>query len=133
LRTNIRVTGLVIQNGKILLIHRFKHGDEYWVFPGGGVEEGETWEEALHREMMEETGLKLAAYLYLGEAYDNPTCVFYACELEPGIPTLGGPEREEQSPENQHIPEWVALENLQELKGIFPKLDRKFLPDYRAG
>jgi 8-oxo-dGTP pyrophosphatase MutT (NUDIX family) len=32
----------------------------YWVTPGGGVEEGETYEQAAHRELWEETGISLA-------------------------------------------------------------------------
>jgi ADP-ribose pyrophosphatase YjhB (NUDIX family) len=39
-----RATAIIIENGKILLIKRIKSGMEYFVVPGGGVEEGETLE-----------------------------------------------------------------------------------------
>jgi len=66
-RTNVRVSAIILKDDKILLIHRKKNGEEYWVFPGGGVEDTETPEQGIIREVKEETGLdvlkcKLAFY-----------------------------------------------------------------------
>jgi len=122
-RTNDRVTGIVIRAGKLLLIHRFRDGHEYWVFPGGGVEQGEDFESALKREMLEETGLGLISYqrLFDQTEKDGSRCIFYACELEPGQPRLGGPELQEQSPTNQHHLEWVDLKQLSRLEAVYPR------------
>ena len=52
--------GVLIHEGKVLLIRRGKEPLRgRWVVPGGTVELGETLEEALVREMREETGLTI--------------------------------------------------------------------------
>jgi 8-oxo-dGTP pyrophosphatase MutT (NUDIX family) len=51
-----RVRGILIKDGMIALIKRTRDGETFYVFPGGGVEEGETDEQALKREMKEELG-----------------------------------------------------------------------------
>ena len=56
----IRVAGLVVKEGKILLAHHEKAGEFYWVVPGGHVQFGETLSEALEREIREETSLALS-------------------------------------------------------------------------
>ena len=50
--------------GRVLLFH-FQHrsgalaGKAYWATPGGGVEDGETFEAAALRELWEETGIRV--------------------------------------------------------------------------
>lgn len=129
MRTGERVTGIVRREGQILLIHRFREGREYWVFPGGGVEEGETREEALRREMLEETGLELCSFKFLSASSTQPGVLFYACVLAPGEPRLGGPEQAEQSPENQFILEWVDARRVTALPALYPLLERPILLD----
>jgi 8-oxo-dGTP diphosphatase len=48
---------LVLNGNKILMVKQFvQRGDIVWNFPGGGIEENETPEEACVREVKEETG-----------------------------------------------------------------------------
>ena len=47
--------------GCVLLLHgSLATRADFWLCPGGGLEEGETWEDAARREVMEETGLSVA-------------------------------------------------------------------------
>ena len=46
---------IIIRNGKIAMIHSLKY--DYYKFPGGGIETGETPIEAMIRETREEAGL----------------------------------------------------------------------------
>jgi len=55
-----RAAVIVIQEGKILLVQHHKYEKEYWLLPGGGVDFGETLQEAARRELLEETGLNCA-------------------------------------------------------------------------
>ncbi|MEK9147322.1 MAG: NUDIX domain-containing protein [Patescibacteria group bacterium] len=55
-----RVRAIIKKGNAILLIHRIKKGKEYWVFPGGGIEESDTNKEtALIRECKEELGVNV--------------------------------------------------------------------------
>ncbi|MFH0922041.1 MAG: NUDIX hydrolase [Fibrobacterota bacterium] len=54
----VRAAAVVVQEGAILLVRHRKDDQEYFLLPGGGVEPGETPEQALIRELAEETGLR---------------------------------------------------------------------------
>lgn len=69
IRPRVRVAGILIENGKILLIEHLKNDKKYWLIPGGGVDWGESTEEALTREYKEETNLDIEVnrFLFLSE------------------------------------------------------------------
>ncbi|GAB4347777.1 MAG: NUDIX hydrolase [Candidatus Abyssubacteria bacterium] len=53
----IRVSAVVRRGNTILLVNHQKENSNYWLLPGGGVRAGETAEEALAREVLEETSM----------------------------------------------------------------------------
>ena len=58
----IRYQGAIVQDDQLLLIRHRAHdtGKSYWLLPGGGIEEGESEEECVEREMWEETNLRVS-------------------------------------------------------------------------
>ncbi|MDY6951810.1 MAG: NUDIX hydrolase [Thermodesulfobacteriota bacterium] len=56
------VGAIVVKDEKVLMVKRVHApGEGLWAIPGGGVELGETLEEAAEREVKEETGIVIRA------------------------------------------------------------------------
>jgi ADP-ribose pyrophosphatase YjhB (NUDIX family) len=70
---HVRVTGVVIEEDRILLLNQDTDTGRSWSLPGGKVEEGEPLATALVREMREETGLDV-----------EPGRLLYVCDHLPG-------------------------------------------------
>lgn len=82
----IIVAGVIWKRGRILIGRRKPEGllGGLWEFPGGKVEPGETREEALHREVEEEVGIKIGvdqSLVTVNHAYSHfrITLHAYAC------------------------------------------------------
>jgi 8-oxo-dGTP diphosphatase len=58
-KVTVRVSGFLVKDGTLLLIAHKKKGEIYWLLPGGGVEFGESMEQALKREFREELGIEI--------------------------------------------------------------------------
>lgn len=66
----VRATGVLIENNSLLLVKQKLANNKNWSLPGGRVEPGETLEQALIREMKEETGLDV-----------EPIRMLYVCDV----------------------------------------------------
>ena len=112
--------GITFFDDKVLLLHRIRKGNElleYYAIPGGGVEENETMEEAVVRELKEETSIDVKINSYLGmEAYDMGVCYYYVTEYKAGEIQLGGEEKAQNNPDNFYEIELVPTSNLDKIK-----------------
>ena len=95
------VRAIIEKDGGIILIHRVKPNDDgtyrdYYVVPGGKMEEGENEEQTVTREVIEELGITIKPQekiLEYHSDYDNSIQTFYLCNFIDGtIGTGTGPE-----------------------------------------
>ncbi len=80
----IRVTGVMIDDGKLLLIKQKTLGRD-WYLPGGTLEDGETLSECVEREVFEETGFTVKAKMLISVAdtdFKNPPLVHILFAVE---------------------------------------------------
>ena len=104
------VRAVIVRNSKIAMVYSAKF--DYYKFPGGGIENGESHIQTLIREVCEETGLsvkpqsvtELGSVLRVQRSLVDPTVVFeqenfyYICEAADSVDeqSLDDYEREEE-------------------------------------
>lgn len=133
------VRAIIINNDNILLMRRDKFGTQYNILIGGHVQDGESLEKALYREVHEETMIRIA----------NPKLVFidhaeppygdqfvYVCDYISGVAMLH-PEADErrinQAGDNVYTPVWVPLQKLKTLPFRSDELKQQILTSLEAG
>lgn len=130
------VRAIVLHGRQLLMVHSSVNGD--YKFPGGGIEPDELHEEALIREMAEESGGRVVTkpepFGKVNE-YDFPiekcfdafcmTSYYYRCEIDP---VLGPQKLDEYEARLGFSPVWVdvetAIENNQALLKSGNKVER---------
>lgn len=115
------VYGIIFQDNKILLSKQWDGYD----FPGGGIKLGETIEEALKREVKEETGLDIrmgdivacenSFFKYRQkEKYVQSILIYYLCEITGGETSLDFLAESEK--DYAGMPEWIDLSEVEKIK-----------------
>ena len=124
---------ILIENDRVALIERHRAGLDYFVFPGGGVDEGETPEQAAIREAMEELGVEVAIKRKVAVIhFDQSTQVYYLVERVGGEFGSGtGEEFTDSDPndpdEGIYIPIWMPIDELPRHEKVFPESVAKLL------
>ena len=100
---NVAVKGILIKNNQMLIVKRAAHdetGAGTWECVGGVMKFGESFEEALQREFLEEVGLQvqvrklLFSTTFLTSATRQIVLLSFLCECENMNVTLSGEHEE---------------------------------------
>lgn len=131
-KLGIRPSTIVINNGKVLLVKSKYQNEEFYLFPGGGLEFGETIEEGAIRETLEETGLKvniknlfhINEYIYRSDWNKRSVSFFFIAE------SIEGNKLNPQTNDQGKITEvvWIPLEDLEKID-VKPKRIAKMISE----
>ena len=121
-----RSVAVVVRDGKILMERVFYFGREFFTVPGGGVDEGETPEQACLRELKEECGLdgKLVRPLATVHKLEGSAEYSFLVEIPEDQEAVTGydPEEDIEDPPLKEVL-WLRLDEISER-------DRAFLWSY---
>lgn len=119
--------GILLYNEEknaIITIQRIKKDRNYWVIPGGTVEQGESTRDAACREIFEELKIKvdkekLAPFCSIQNRGNKEVYFFYTLKGHPSL-TIHGEEKERTSSDNRYDPQWIELNHLMQIN-LVPK------------
>lgn len=133
------VRAIVVNANKLLVMKRNKFGKEYYTLIGGAVEMGEEIEQALRRELMEESSLEVGrVQLVFSEEAGEPygTQYVYYCEYLGGEPTMSPDAIEAELNavgQNTYTPMWLPIADLAETTFVSGSLKQALLKSFQAG
>ena len=120
----VRSAAILIQNNALALMERHRDDRHYFSFPGGGVDEGETPEQAVVREAHEELGVEVKVIRLAAEVWLNGKQQFFFLVEQTGG-TFGTGAGEEfasglDPARGTYDPIWMPLEQVA-AQNVLPK------------
>jgi len=103
---------ILIEDNKLALIERHRNGLHYFIFPGGGIDEGETSKQAAIREAEEELGIIVEIKQKIAEIFvnENTQHYFLADKISGEFGTGIGEEYNEYNPAyGTYLPLWMPI------------------------
>ncbi len=107
---------VLIQNHEVALIRRNWNGKIYYVFPGGGIEKGETPKQAAKREAYEELGVQVSIGDLLTILDSKGKQYYFYADIVSGEFGTGQGEEFSNTYRGTYEPLWVPIKD-------FPSLD----------
>ena len=108
-----RGAAVIVDMDQVAVIKRARNGAEYYVFPGGGMEDGESPEQATIREVFEELGVHIKIKESLGTVQFNGTQHYFIAEIIGGVFGTGaGEEFEADRNRGTYEPMWMPINQL---------------------
>ncbi|WP_270180735.1 NUDIX hydrolase [Alkalihalobacillus sp. CinArs1] len=109
-----RSAAIILEDDRVALIKRVRNGDVYYVFPGGGVEKGESKEQAAIREVHEELGVTVSLTDLYAEVDFNGKQYYYLAQLVGGEFGTGMGEEYQlkETDRGTYEPVWIELNEL---------------------
>ncbi len=138
MKSKYKARGLIIKDGKILLIFRNKYSRIYFSLPGGGEEVyDESVEATVVREVLEESSIVVKVVKHL-HSYTNDAGeiqYLYLCEYISGTPELGDNvelAKMQANQDNFYMPMWVSIEDVANIP-VRPRGFCEFVRGYVKG
>jgi len=125
-----RGSTIIIEQNKVCLIKRVKRSEVYYVFPGGGIEGGETPRETAKREAFEELGVHVSIGELLETVSFHGTQYFFCAEIIGGSFGTGHAIEFTQNHNGLYEPIWVGIEALSSLDVRPKEMTQKILNMY---
>ncbi|MCF6136859.1 NUDIX hydrolase [Pseudalkalibacillus berkeleyi] len=113
MRNSSRVA--LFHNRSIALMKRFNNGEEYYVFPGGGIENDEDPKETAIREAKEELGVEIKVNDLIHVEHWNGLHHFYTAHILGGEFGTGLGEEFSSSKRGLYQPIWYEIDLLSEI------------------